>query len=164
VSVIYSGDTIVAQEAWGTPVLSRAWIAAVNQIRATVPRGPYVWLLLTSGFRTYRFLPLFWREFFPRFDRITPPSKQALLEYLARERFEWQFDSQAGIVKFAQPQRLRSEYSGIPDSRMADPHVQFFAGRNPGWAQGDELVCLTELAPENLTAAGRRMTAPARCA
>jgi len=66
-SVVYSGDTIVAPEAWGTTALPRAWIAAVNQLRATVPRGRYYWLLLTSGFRTYRFLPVFWREFFPSF-------------------------------------------------------------------------------------------------
>src|SRR5438874_6556203 len=33
VSVIYSGDTIVAPEAWGTTALSRAWIACVRQLR-----------------------------------------------------------------------------------------------------------------------------------
>jgi hypothetical protein len=160
VSVIYSGDTIVAREAWGTPALPRAWIAAVNQVRATVPRGQYFWLLLTSGFRTYRFLPVFWREFYPRFDRSTPTRQQELLEHLARERFGPQYDPGSGIVRFSQPQRLRSDASGIPENRSADLHVSFFASRNPGWAQGDELVCLTELIPENLTAAGRRMAAP----
>jgi hypothetical protein len=32
-NVIYSGDTIVAPEAWGTTTLPRAWIAAVNEWR-----------------------------------------------------------------------------------------------------------------------------------
>ena len=45
-----------------------------------------------------------------------------------------------------------------PGERMTDPHVKFFATRNPGHAHGDELVCLTELSSANLTAAGRRMT------
>ena len=63
VSVVYSGDTIVAPEAWGTTALARGWITAVNQLRERYPRGKYYWLLLTSGFRTYRFLPVFWRVF-----------------------------------------------------------------------------------------------------
>ena len=163
VSVVYSGDTIVAPEAWGTTALPRAWIAAVNQLRATVPRGRYYWLLLTSGFRTYRFLPVFWREFFPCFERATPPESQQLLHHLARERFGAQYDPGSGVVRFAQPQRLRPELNQIPEGReAADPHVDFFARRNPGCAQGDELVCLTELTPDNLTAAGRRMVRPRR--
>jgi hypothetical protein len=159
VSLIYSGDTIVAPEAWGTTALPRAWIAAVNQIRLGFPRGRYYWLLLTSGFRTYRFLPLFWREFHPRYDHATPPEKQRLLDHLARSRFNDQYDPARGIVRFHQPQRLRPELSGIPEARAADPHIHFFETRNPGHIRGDELVCLTELTPENLTPAGRRMIA-----
>ena len=61
VSVIYSGDTIVSRDAWGTSALPRTWIASVNRLRTLYPNGPLWWLLITSGFRTYRFLPLFWR-------------------------------------------------------------------------------------------------------
>jgi hypothetical protein len=157
VSVIYSGDTIVAPEAWGTTALPRAWIASVNELRATYPRGRYYWLLLTSGFRTYRFLPLFWREFLPVFDAVDKPEARELLNHLASEKFGAQFNRRTGIVRFTHPQRLCPELREIPSERLADPHVQFFAARNPGHVRGDELVCLTELSPENLTAAGRRM-------
>ncbi len=163
-NVVYSGDTIVARDAWGTTALPRAWVAAVDTLRATLPAGRCFWLLLTSGFRTYRFLPVFWRRFFPRFDAPTPPETQRLLEQLARERFGRQFDSRAGLVRFAHPQRLRAGLEKAPASRGHDPHVRFFESRNPGHAEGDELVCLTELCPDNLTAAGRRMTTPQTCA
>lgn len=157
VSVIYSGDTIVAPEAWNTPALSRAWIECVRELRESFPRGKYYWLLLTSGFRTYRFLPLFWRNFYPRFDAPTPPEQQHILDLLARERFGAQYDSENGIVRFTRPQRLRAGLNHVPVERTVDLHVSFFLKRNPGHFFGDELVCLTELADENLTAAGRRM-------
>lgn len=160
VSVVYSGDTIVAPEAWGAPALARGWITAVNQLRERYPRGKYYWLLLTSGFRTYRFLPVFWREFFPRHDAPMPAALKRLRDQLATERFGEQYDLPSGIVRFHHPQRLRGELKTIPVERMADPHVACFLACNPGHAQGDELVCLTELCPENLTAAGRRMTTP----
>jgi hypothetical protein len=157
VSVVYSGDTIVAPEAWGTTALSRGWITAVNQIREHYPHGKYYWLLLTSGFRTYRFLPVFWREFYPRFDAPIPARLHKLRDHLAHERFGEQYDSLAGLVRFLRPQRLRGQLKLIPAERLTDPHVAHFLAHNPGHVAGDELVCLTELCPENLTAAGRRM-------
>lgn len=158
-AVIYSGDTIVAPEAWGGATLPRAWIAAVNRVRATLAPARCVWLLLTSGFRTYRFLPVFWREFWPRCEAATPAAPARLAAQLARERFGGGFDAGSGIVRLPNPQRLRAGLNEIPAGRARDPHIAFFLARNPGHARGDELVCLTELAPENLTAAGWRMVA-----
>ncbi|HEU4387783.1 MAG TPA: GNAT family N-acetyltransferase [Blastocatellia bacterium] len=157
VSVIYSGDTIVAPDSWNTMALPRKWIESVAMLRGRYRRGPYVWLLITSGFRTYRFLPMFWREFFPRFDCHTPASRQRLIDQLAGERFGNQYDAARGIVRFRNPQRLRGPLATIPAGRIEDPHVGFFASRNPDHEEGDELVCLTELTPANLTASGRRV-------
>jgi len=155
--VIYSGDTIVAREAWNTSALPRGWIQSVVALRRYYPRGKYLWLLLTSGFRTYRHLPLFWKEFYPCCDVPTPEPRRKLLDHLAIERFGARYDRASGIVRFARPQALREGLAEIPPNRLEDPHVAFFAALNPGHARGDELVCLTELTPANLTAAGRRM-------
>lgn len=157
INVVYSGDTIVAPEAWGTSALPRAWLAGVDALRATLPPGRCFWLLLTSGFRTYRFLPVFWREFYPRFDMVTAIETKRLIDQLAKERFGAQYSSERGVVHFSQPQKLRSGLEKIPPGREQNPHTAFFLNNNPGHANGDELVCLTELCPENLTAAGRRM-------
>jgi hypothetical protein len=161
VTVVYSGDTIVAPEAWNTSALPRSWIESVASLRRRYPRGLYVWLLITSGFRTYRLLPLFWRQFSPCYNCDTPPGRQMLLERLATERFGHRYDPGTGVVRLAAPQRLRPHLAGIPAARADDPHVAFFAARNPGHASGDELACLTELTPANLTPAGRRMAAAA---
>jgi hypothetical protein len=156
-SVVYSGDTIVASEGWNASTLPRTWIASVAQLRKLYSRGLYLWLLITSGFRTYRFLPLFWREFFPRFDSQTPPHWKGVTDLLAAERFGRAYNASTGVVRFPNPQRLRGPLATVPAGRHRDSHVAFFLSRNPGHKQGDELVCLTELSPHNLTSAGRRM-------
>lgn len=125
-TALYSGDTIVAPEARGTPELSRTWIAAVNHLRGEFPARPCYWLLLTSGFRTYRFLPVFWREFYPGFATRPSPFHQRLLLHLARERYQRAFDAAAGLVRFPHPQRLRGALAEIPPGRLADPHIAFF--------------------------------------
>ncbi len=157
ITVVYSGDTIVDPKAWNSPELSRTWIRSVRRLHAKRGRGRLFWLLITSGFRTYRFLPVFFREFFPRTGTSTPPKKQALIERLARERFGERYDSRAGLVRLDRPQRLREHLREVCPSRLGNPHVAYFLERNPGFACGDELVCLTELDDANLTPAGRRM-------
>ncbi len=162
INVVYSGDTITDPDVWGSPVLARAWIAMVRRIQADRMHEPWYWLLLSSGYRTYRFLPVFWREFWPRHDVDTPPEMSRLLTQLATQRFGRGFDASAGVVRFAAPQCLRGELAVIPEGKQQDPHVAFFLARNSGHAVGDELVCLTNLGDANLTAAGARMIRPAR--
>jgi hypothetical protein len=157
ISVVYSGDTIVDRAWWGSPALARTWVRAVRQLAPeSEPRDVY-WLLLTSGFRTYRFLPVFFREFYPRFDAATPPRNAALLDVLARERFGRHYDAASGVVRFEHPQILAPDLVTLPEGRIPDPHIAFFLERNPGFVRGDELVCLTRIDERNLTPAGRRM-------
>jgi hypothetical protein len=156
-TVVCSGDTIVSPEAWGSIAFPRAWIDAVYALRRDHPRGRFVWLLLTSGFRTYRFLPVFWRTFYPRFDAETPPQWQRWRDELAAAVYGKNFDPATGIVRFENPQRLRAGLAGVPAGRSDDPHIAFFLRQNPGHAGGDELVCVADLSPECLTPAGRRV-------
>lgn len=155
-TVVYSGDTIVTPEAWGTSALARTWIDSVHRLSDGCT-GRLVWLLLSSGFRTYRFLPVFWREFWPRYDRPTPRDVLRLRQRLAQHRFGKQYDPADGVVRFERPQRLQGELVEAPPAKLADPHVAFFLASNPGHARGDELVCLADLGEANLTPAGRRM-------
>ena len=137
INVIYSGDTIVTPGAWGTTALPRAWVAAVEALRARLPAVRCFWLLLTSGFRTYRFLPVFWREFFPRFDTDMPDNTRRMLNQLATERFGSQFHPEFGVVRFTNPQQLKNGLEEIPDGRSRDPHVSYFLSRNPGHINGE---------------------------
>src|SRR5262245_11638518 len=154
--IVYSGDTIVDREWWGSPTLAVSWLRAARGLtRGEGTREAY-WLLLTSGFRTYRFLPVFWRHFFPRYDSDAVP--RALVDALARERFGLHYDAALGVVRFPKPQVLVPELLDVPSGRALDAHVAFFLERNPGYVRGDELVCLTRIdRDENLTPAGRRI-------
>ena len=156
-SVIYSGDTIVAPEARNSFSLSRNWIKTVKSIGQDDDADKTIWFLITSGYRTYRFLPVFWKNFYPRHDTTTPAEIADLVNHLARERFGCRYDPQTGIVKLENPQWLSEEDASVSSGKMKDPHIAFFDRVNPGHWQGDELVCFTELEDNNLTRAGRRM-------
>jgi hypothetical protein len=156
-SVVYSGDTLIRPACWGTPELPRSWIKTVFALSAGMCQ-PLYWLLLTSGYKTYRFLPLFFAEFYPRHERPTPPETQGLLDRLAADRFGADYDREQGVVRFSHGATpLKAGVAEVTAPRRRDPHVAFCLAKNPGHAAGDELVCLTRIHPDNLTAAGRRM-------
>jgi len=156
-SVVYSGDTIIRPAYWGTPELPRSWIKTVIEKSATMIQ-PLYWLLISSGYKTYRFLTVFYKEFYPRCDNPTPPEMQALMDHLATERFGAEYHPELGVVRFAAGATpLRDGVAEVTDERLRDPHVAFYIARNPGHVHGDELVCLTRVHPDNFTAAGRRV-------
>lgn len=155
--VVYSGDTISDPSVWSNTLLPRAWIAAVNTLHRNYAHLKLYWLLISSGFRTYRFLPTFWNEFYPRYDLPTPAHAQDLLHYLGDLYYKDNYQPVTGLVRFVQPQVLRGDLITVPEERQTNPHIQFFLDQNPGYSQGDELVCLTEICYKNLTKAGQRM-------
>jgi len=157
VGVVYSGDTIITPECWGTSALPRAWLQVVMEMAPNLPR-PLYWLLLSSGYKTYRFLPVFFRRFFPGFDDETPEEVRGLINRLAQELAGGQFNAEKGIIRFqhgATP--LRPGVAELDERRLKDPHTAFFLECNPGHMEGDELVCLAEISDENLTRGGRRI-------
>jgi hypothetical protein len=157
VDLLYSGDTVVKSEARGTTLLARTWIESVRRISEQCKLTDLHWFLLVSGFRTYRLLPVFWKEFFPQCGNQTPAHVRDTMDRVATQVFGADYDRLVGVVRFKEPQPLRRELAGIPESRLRDPHVKFFAQVNPGHMDGDELVCWTRLSVENLTDAGARM-------
>ena len=160
VAAVYSGDTIIDREHWGESTLSRLWSGHAFDLASSVPEHPVYWFLLSSGYKTYRFLTTFFEEFYPTHDRETPREAKRVMDALATARFPTRFDPEAGVVRPEHPTPVRPGVADVTGRRLADPHVAFFVSANPGHARGDELVCLTELAVENLTPAGRRMLGP----
>jgi hypothetical protein len=114
-------------------------------------------LLLTSTHRSYRFLPGFFHEYYPRPDRPTPPDVQTRLAALVRLKFPHEFDAKTGIVspRHATPVRPGREDSAA--TTRDDPQVEFFRRANPHAQRGDFLTCFAEFTWENLTPLGRRI-------
>lgn len=161
VVAFFSGDTIVHPAFWGESLLSRLWahnvFSEADRIHAQHPTAEVFWFLICSGYKTFRFLPVFFRSFFPHPETPTPPPVQALLDTLARTRFGSLYDPATGIIRLAHATPLRPGLADLTAQRLRDPMVRFFAEHNPGHTLGDELACLAPIARSNLTRAGERM-------
>ncbi len=153
----FSGDTIIHRDYWGETELPRLWGRHVFKLAETIPAAPVYWFLTSSGYKTYRFLPVFFREFYPTYRRPTPLPIKRVLDALAHLKFPAEYDPERGLIRSAAAAPLRPDVAEVTQRRLKNPHVAFFVAANPGHALGDQLACLAELSPANLTKAGRRM-------
>ena len=160
---LFSGDTIVDRAHWNTPGLAGCFGHLMRRLMAAHGENDLYWFLISKGFRTYRFLPVFFHRFWPAPDRDTPAEMAALLRAVSLHQFGDAFDRQAGVIRPRNSDRLLPDLADVPPARRRDPHVAFFLERNPGFARGDELACLAPIRHDNLNAYAQRVihtTAP----
>ncbi len=160
VVAFFSGDTIIHRDYWGEAELPRLWGRHVFSLAEAMPEARVYWFLISSGYKTYRFLPVFFRDFYPTYQCPTPPAIKRVVDALAQLKFRSEYDPERGIIHMAKAAPLRPGVAEVTAQRLKDPHVAFFVAANPGYAQGEQLACLVELTHANLTAAGRRMLGP----
>jgi hypothetical protein len=157
VVAFFSGDTIIHRDYWGEAELPRLWGRHVFNLADAIHDARVYWFLISSGYKTYRFLPVFFREFYPTYQRPTPPAIKRTLAALAQLKFPTEYNAERGLVRLAKAAPLRPGIAEVTERRLKDPHIAFFVAANPGHAQGDQLPCLVELSRANLTPAGQRM-------
>jgi len=158
VPALFSGDTIVDRAHWGSSVLARLSGRLAVSLMDSHADADLVWFLISMGYKTYRFLPVFLREFYPRYDAPTPHWAKATIDAAARVKYADRYDARAGVIR-ADPDacRLRAGVAEVTSQRLRDPHVRFFRERNPGHARGDELCCIARLTPDDLSRAAHRV-------
>ncbi len=149
VRLLYSGDTL-STEGCGHHLPAR-WAQFVYRELPHQPGLEDYWLLLCSGYRTYRILPTFFQTYVP--SAGGPPCLLQQRERWASLLFGERYRD--GVVH---PQWPTPLHTPEPPSRLAeDPHVKLFQQINPGHREGQELACLVPLDPANLRPSGRRL-------
>ena len=151
VRAVYSGDTIINKEFWGEKTLGVLWLRHVLRIQREVPEKKVYWFLISMGYKTYRLMRLFFKQYWPRYDESTPLFERKLMDHLAQMKFASNYCPKTGIISFeGKREKLRCGIADVDESRRKDRDISFFVKANPRWQQGDELVCLAEIHPDNL--------------
>lgn len=156
-TIVYTGDTIIHKPYRNSLVFAKNWIGTVCDLTKDVTH-PVYWFLLSSGYRTYRCFPVYFKQFYPVYNDETPPPINELMKDVSTSLFGNQFNPATGVVRFYKGNTpLVDAESNPPLSRLNDPHIDFFMKQNPGNVNGDELVCLAEVSDENFSKAGKRV-------
>lgn len=157
---VYSGDTIVDSQYWGQQLLVRLWCEYIAQVRNANPNIDIYWLLTSKGIKTYRFIPLFFYEYYPS-PKIMNTSKQRNLKIhldsFASKLYGDLYNKDTNLIThISSTQKLKK----IPILSKLDSTdkegVSFFYSMNPNWYEGIELATVVHVCSDNLTRAGHR--------
>ncbi|MBP0974159.1 MAG: hypothetical protein J5851_09670 [Oscillospiraceae bacterium] len=144
VSGVFSGDTIIRQDHWGEQELFRIW----SQFWFPYAKDydEFWWFLICKGYKTYRILPTFWETFYPTFRHETPAHEQAVMDAYARALYPDEYDAASGVIVYRhEKDRLRPGVADADEHRLKNKDIAYFCERNPGWQQGNDLVCLARM-------------------
>jgi len=149
VLVLFSGDTIISKEHWGSMALSLCFGELMLKLLDEYPDSLLYWMLISKGLRTYKYLPTFFIDYYPCYDKETPKFILELMRYLGEMKYPGAYDESRGIIEAkSDGQFLKQEFQ--PEANPKKPHEVFFYKANPGYNKGDELFCLAQLSMDNI--------------
>jgi hypothetical protein len=150
--VIFSGDTTVLHEhrdSFGFGFeLSKFFIRAID----LYPSHEVYYVLISKGWRTYRVLPFYFKEFFPCYERPIGLDEKSLINAFGYKKYPDNYVEETGLLCFkGETERLRPESLDASLPPRNNPHVNFFFKNNPSYLEGTELVCMAKVSHDNFT-------------
>ena len=110
------------------------------------------------GYKTYRFLPLFFKEFYPRYDKEIPEYEKKLLDAFGHQKYPKEYDNKLGVIKPSNVNvSLKKGVADVNERLLKNPHIDYFVRKNPYYDKGYELACIAELTKENLKPAAYKV-------
>lgn len=149
--VIFSGDTVISPEHWGTQVMMRMWCLTVGSIIGTDMSKKWYWYLLSKGHRTYLYLPFFFKTYYPSPEQHERSKEYHLIaDDVSKALYPDYWNPSKGVIEFDNSMgELVPELADATYKKANSTFVKFFLTQNPNFYKGNELVCITEISLEN---------------
>jgi len=140
---LFSGDTIIDRNYWGTRSLQNAFALKLFWEALKSPLTPQYWLLISKGYKTYLLLAKNFPDYFPKRGGSSPELQELVTEY-CEAMFPGKLDRDSMLLDFGEGANCLKEHVAAitPEMRTAEPDIAFFEQRNPSWQRGTELPCI----------------------
>jgi len=158
ICLLFSGDTIVNEICWGQKELVKLFGMLMRRVLADHGGGKKIyWSLISKGYRTYLYLPLYFKQYYPHYEYVLERERGITSQYMAH-RYGQQYDPNSNIIRHHPPaDKLKAQLCQVPHNKQTNPHVRYFIQQNPAYWNGDELACLAEVGYHNMTSIARRI-------
>ncbi len=155
---VFSGNTIVDRDYSFQLELQRGFARFIKALMAEEKDREIYWFLICKGFKTYRYLSMYFNEYYPNHRKDTPPFEKRIMDTYASAKYGDLYDRESGIViNDGYNDYLKEGVAPIDEKARKNKEVIFFEKSNPGHRRGDELVCLAKFDEGNLKSGFQRM-------
>lgn len=143
---VYSGDTVIRKEYWGSAALGIEFLKYLWKLKMKRPGTAVYWFLISKGYKTYLLMAKNFAHHYPRYDQETPEEYKALMNEFYSSKFGKNYRAETGVIGHeGKACALKEHVADITPELLQNPRVAFFQKMNPHWAQGDELTCIAKM-------------------
>lgn len=143
---VYSGDTVINKEYWGSPALGIEFLIYLWKLKMKRPGTAVYWFLISKGYKTYLLMAKNFATYYPRFDEETPDVYRTLMKDFYCAKFGEHYEPETGLISYeGKSCALKEHVADITPEIMREPRVAFFQQQNPKWASGHELTCIAKM-------------------
>jgi len=151
-TALFSGDTVVSKDKRVNIGFAKEIVSYFYQNIDLGKNTPVYWTLISKGWRTFRILPFLFREFYPNpFAKIENSRLKEVRDAFGKHKYPKYYKERTGLIQFPTPVQRLKPRSDEAECNRDDPYAKFFFEKNPGYLNGDELVCVAEISIENFT-------------
>lgn len=161
VTAVFSGDTTVLPQyrhstGFGVEI-GRYFLSTIESF----PGHEVYYVLISKGWRTYKILPFFFKEFSPAYDSVPKHEDKEVIDAFGMMKYPKEYNQSKGLIIFSkETQRLIPGSIDALPRENPDQHIRYFMERNPTYLSGTELVCVAPVRESNFTPAFRRILRP----
>lgn len=148
--IAFSGDTAIEFKARNSLGFGITLSSFFREKISEHGDGNVWYVLISKGWRTYKAMEFMFHNFSPSPSRQTDAEESEVMEAFGTTRYPHRFVKEHQILRAkVGDQRLRDTSPDlfIPHTELGD----FFVQRNPGFKEGDELICVARLSYSNFT-------------
>lgn len=149
---LYSGDTVLASEYWGSKILQKAFFWYILKSKLLSPLKPVYWMLISKGFKTYMLMRKNFPASYPNRHEDAPSEMQLFKNSFYKNKFSHNYSSSNSKIIFAEPKGAVKDGVSEPsnyDKQNLD--IQYFIEANPNFRTGEELACIAEIRFKDLS-------------
>jgi hypothetical protein len=150
-NILFSGDTVIAEDFTGTQELTKGWGKTVGFFIKKYPQKKLLWYLMSKGYKTYLYLPFFFQKYYPALEKSRNDIRlKKIINEFSNLIYPDCWEEKLGIIKFKNKLGQVKEKHISKSIDKKNKHIDFFLEKNPGYIDGDELVCMAEVDIDNL--------------
>jgi hypothetical protein len=143
---LFSGDTVMEQEYWGSKKLQKAFFWFTLRERLRRPFTPFYWMLISKGFKTYKMMRNNYPISYPQYKKPTPPEFQRRMDQFYAGKFGESYRPELGLIIFDFPSAaVKGDIAKPREKDLVNPDISYFLEKNPDYQKGVELACITEI-------------------
>lgn len=143
---VYSGDTLISKDYWGSKSLGVEFLKYLWKLKVRRPGTAVYWFLISKGYKTYMIMANNFSIHYPRYETVTPPEYKTLMNDFYSQKFGDAYHADKDlIIHPGKSCALKDHVADITPELLRDPKIAFFNDKNPGWIQGDEIACIAKM-------------------